>query len=188
MSNSTLIISDIHLGSTLSSAHLVMDFLKKASFHRLILLGDIFDGIHIYRFKPTEWELLAYLEKLAEQGKDVIWVKGNHDVVDVEKMPNLKIHWQCLMNSARLTLVSGLKFQRFTGKMALPSSSIFTIGNGRNDLLNILNVFAWMDISPTLVTNTCPVIPMISPISVCFLNSKSNRFLSSFGQISSLRI
>ena len=92
MSNSTqtLVISDIHLGSTLSCAQSVLDFLKKTFFKKLILLGDVFDGVHIFRFKKVDWELLNYFEKLAKDGKEIVWIKGNHDVVTDKMVAQLK--------------------------------------------------------------------------------------------------
>ena len=89
-SNQTLVISDIHLGSTLSHADAVMDFLKKTPFKRLILLGDIFDGTHLFRFKKADWQLLNFFQKLTKDGKEVIWIKGNHDVVNGKIIPLLK--------------------------------------------------------------------------------------------------
>ena len=86
----TLVISDIHIGSTLSCSEDVLAFLKAASFKRLILLGDIFDGIHIYRFKKIDWVLLEYLQKIGKEGKEVVWIKGNHDVIDSKTMAQLQ--------------------------------------------------------------------------------------------------
>ena len=87
--NQTLVISDIHLGSTLSRAEAVLSFLKSVPFKRLILLGDIFDGLHIYRFKEVDWLLLDYLQKIGQEGKEVVWIKGNHDVISDKSLAQL---------------------------------------------------------------------------------------------------
>ena len=92
MSNSTLtlVISDIHLGSVLSNANTVTAFLNQTTFDRLILLGDIFDGIHLFRFKKDDWDLLNQFQKFIVEGKEIIWIRGNHDVVDDKMVPQLK--------------------------------------------------------------------------------------------------
>ena len=75
-----------------------------------------------------------------------------------------------------------------TSSKAFPSASVFTTGNGFNDLLNILKEVACIEISPVLVVNTYPSMPMISPKSTNFFQTTSyNTLSSSFGQISSRR-
>ncbi len=85
----TLIMSDIHLGSEVSRPEAALAILKKHSFGRLILLGDIFDDLNFQRLSREHWELLSYIRLLTNRKKrvDVIWVVGNHDelLVDVMK-------------------------------------------------------------------------------------------------------
>ncbi|HRE39919.1 MAG TPA: UDP-2,3-diacylglucosamine diphosphatase [Ignavibacteria bacterium] len=78
---STLIISDIHLGSPVSRPKKVKETLEKYNFNKLILLGDIFDDLNFKRLKKDHWNLLSFIRKLSNPEKeiDVIWVNGNHD-------------------------------------------------------------------------------------------------------------
>lgn len=77
----TLIISDIHIGSAGCKAKNLNDFLKKAEFDRLILVGDIIDGWQLKRkflINPEEIKLISKLLKISSK-KEVIWITGNHD-------------------------------------------------------------------------------------------------------------
>jgi UDP-2,3-diacylglucosamine pyrophosphatase LpxH len=87
----TLIISDLHLGSSISEATKLLAFLKKTKFKRLILLGDMFADLNFSRLKSDHWEVLSYLRKLSNEktGIEVIWVYGNHDLGIVEVLSHL---------------------------------------------------------------------------------------------------
>ncbi len=74
----TLIISDIHLGSKVSHADKVIEMLKKASFKKLILMGDIFESLDFERLKDSGWQLLAVIGEISKK-KKVRWIEGNHD-------------------------------------------------------------------------------------------------------------
>lgn len=76
----TLIISDVHLGTPLSRARNLVTFLTGTSFKRLILLGDIFDDCNFTKLTKDHWDLINYIVGLqSEQGKEIIWIRGNHD-------------------------------------------------------------------------------------------------------------
>ena len=77
----TLIVSDVHLGSTVSRADALLATLQRSTFNRLILLGDIFDDLNFDKLHSSHWSLLSYLQKLAapRSGIEVVWVEGNHD-------------------------------------------------------------------------------------------------------------
>jgi len=77
----TIIISDLHLGSDLSRAEDAVRMLKRYSFRRLILLGDIFCDLNFARLKKEHWRFLSYIRKLSnpKRGVEVVWVEGNHD-------------------------------------------------------------------------------------------------------------
>jgi UDP-2,3-diacylglucosamine pyrophosphatase LpxH len=77
----TLILSDLHLGSDLSRPEALLATLKKYTFQRLLLLGDILDDLNFGRLPASHWNLLAYLRTLCEPGRniEVVWVEGNHD-------------------------------------------------------------------------------------------------------------
>lgn len=74
----TLIISDLHLGSRVSRAKEATDFLKGFDFKKLILLGDIFEDLHLNRLRTDDWKFLSLLGRLSKTRK-VRWVVGNHD-------------------------------------------------------------------------------------------------------------
>ena len=77
----TIIISDIHLGSKVSRAKILVDFLETISFDRLIINGDVFDSINMRRLNRHHWKVLSRLRALtdSDKHKEVIWIRGNHD-------------------------------------------------------------------------------------------------------------
>jgi UDP-2,3-diacylglucosamine pyrophosphatase LpxH len=77
----TLIVSDVHLGAAVSRAPDLLNLLKNTSFKRLILLGDIFDGLNFNRLGRKHWELLSYIRRLSNEkrNKEIVWIRGNHD-------------------------------------------------------------------------------------------------------------
>ena len=77
----TLLVSDIHLGSAVSRASHLLEQLKRHSFRRLILLGDVFDNLNFKRLRDDHWQLLSYIRDLTEPelGVEVVWILGNHD-------------------------------------------------------------------------------------------------------------
>ena len=74
----TVIISDLHLGSSVSQPLKVLAMLQEYSFKKLILLGDIFDDLDFRNISKESWELLTYIGKISKE-KKVRWVEGNHD-------------------------------------------------------------------------------------------------------------
>ncbi|PTY03184.1 UDP-2,3-diacylglucosamine hydrolase [Opitutaceae bacterium EW11] len=95
----TVIISDVHLGTSDCKIREVNHFLKYTRSERLILNGDIIDG---WRLKQTGYWPKAHtrfvrlvLKKLEKRDTDVIYVRGNHDDVLAKFLPlhfeNLRI-------------------------------------------------------------------------------------------------
>ena len=74
----TLIISDTHLGDNNSRCQDILELLKKYKFKRLILNGDIVDGLNFQRFHSEHWRILSYFRGLSKKC-EVVWVHGNHD-------------------------------------------------------------------------------------------------------------
>lgn len=74
----TIVISDIHLDSSVSQPKKVIQLLESYSFRKLILLGDVFESLNFEKLSPEGWELLTYLGKLSRD-KKIRWVEGNHD-------------------------------------------------------------------------------------------------------------
>ena len=74
----TLIISDLHLGSAVGQPKKVHEMLKSKNFHKLILLGDIFDSLDFRNLTTECWDLLHYIGTLSKTRK-IRWIEGNHD-------------------------------------------------------------------------------------------------------------
>lgn len=77
----TIVISDLHLGSTYSRAKDVTDFLSKNKCDTLILNGDIIDGWALKRGGTWNNSHMKCIQKLIKKSKTtkVYWIRGNHD-------------------------------------------------------------------------------------------------------------
>ena len=78
-----IIISDLHLGSEVCQAKLLVDFLQeinagKIKTKELVLNGDVFDSWDFRRLKKNHWKVLSELRKLSDH-VHVVWINGNHD-------------------------------------------------------------------------------------------------------------
>ena len=80
---STLVLSDLHLGSSSSRPQEVLTFLKSVSCETLILNGDIIDGWALK--KGGKWtkehtKVIRKILKMTYSGNvKVIYIRGNHD-------------------------------------------------------------------------------------------------------------
>ncbi|MDR2805660.1 MAG: UDP-2,3-diacylglucosamine diphosphatase [Dysgonamonadaceae bacterium] len=81
----TVILSDIHLGTSFSKTTEVAEFLQSIDCDRLILNGDIIDGWHLQRKSHKVWKkkhilfFRVILKMMENFGTEVIYVRGNHD-------------------------------------------------------------------------------------------------------------
>jgi UDP-2,3-diacylglucosamine pyrophosphatase LpxH len=84
----TIVVSDIHLGSSVSRVKKLTELIEKKYregskylFDQLILLGDIFDRLDLKRLGEADWEFLSLIQNLSEpeSGVKVVWLNGNHD-------------------------------------------------------------------------------------------------------------
>ena len=81
----TIVLSDIHLGTSHSKVEQVCNFLSQANCERLILNGDIIDGWSLQKFgagkwKPQHTRFFKIIMKMMENyGTEVIYIRGNHD-------------------------------------------------------------------------------------------------------------
>lgn len=81
----TIVLSDIHLGTSHSKVTEVSLFLSSVNCKRLILNGDIIDGWHLKKSSTRKWKkehtkFFKVLMKMMEKnGTEVIYVRGNHD-------------------------------------------------------------------------------------------------------------
>jgi len=134
----TLIVSDIHLGSRVSRAKEALTTLKKYSFNRLILLGDIFDDLNFERLNEDHWAFISHVRGLSESDNkiEVVWVIGNHDELLMKVMShlmNMEAHrfyeWEYL--GKKYLAIHGHQFDRFLSEniilSAIASSLYFFI-------------------------------------------------------------
>jgi UDP-2,3-diacylglucosamine pyrophosphatase LpxH len=84
----TILVSDVHLGSALSRAEELKEFLQRIRVQQLILAGDIFDDLNFHRLHRSHWETLGQIRKMSDHCK-VVWVRGNHDVVSAPTLSHL---------------------------------------------------------------------------------------------------
>ena len=96
----TLIVSDVHFGSELCNAELLLEVMSKFKFRRLVLNGDIFDHLNLefeektrhlrngqrprvkkHRLKKSHLNALSFISGLSKPENDceVVWIEGNHD-------------------------------------------------------------------------------------------------------------
>lgn len=81
----TVVLSDIHLGTSHSKVREVGNFLRSINCDRLILNGDIIDGWHLKKngtrkWQPEHTQFFKILMKMMENhGTEIIYVRGNHD-------------------------------------------------------------------------------------------------------------
>lgn len=82
---STIVISDVHLGSEHSKVEELTRFLKSVDCDKLILNGDIIDGWKLQRnpfgrWKKSYTDLIKVVMKMMENHRtQVVYVRGNHD-------------------------------------------------------------------------------------------------------------
>ena len=78
----TVFISDIHLGTKMSQANQVLEFIKTFECEKLYLVGDIIDGWALYKsfyWPQTHNDVIQKLMRLARKGTEVVYIPGNHD-------------------------------------------------------------------------------------------------------------
>jgi len=78
-----IIISDLHLGSSVCQTAALLDLLQnihsgKLVSEKLILNGDVFDSWDFRRLKKKHWKILSIIRRLSDR-MEIIWINGNHD-------------------------------------------------------------------------------------------------------------
>lgn len=113
---STLIISDIHLGDKTTRSQEILDVLAKYQCHRIILNGDILDGLNFERLHVDHWKILTALRKLSDSC-EVVWIHGNHDGASqlLSRILGLKVYDEYLWEEKgkRFLALHGHQFDRF---------------------------------------------------------------------------
>ena len=126
----TVVLSDIHLGTSHSKVEEVSRFLSSIDCERLILNGDIIDGWHIRkngtrRWQPAHTRFFKILMKMMENcGTEIIYVRGNHDdfldalaPMDFANLHLVKEYTLDGANGKRYFVTHGDIFDRVTTRM-----------------------------------------------------------------------
>jgi UDP-2,3-diacylglucosamine pyrophosphatase LpxH len=77
-----VVISDIHLGSSVCQAKLLEEFLEWAVLHcrELVINGDIFDDLNFKRLTKRHFACLKVIRRNSDRDDfKLVWVRGNHD-------------------------------------------------------------------------------------------------------------
>ena len=121
-----LIISDLHLGSDVCQAALLVEFLEWAveNSHELIMNGDIFDDLNFKRLSKRHFAILKTIRRNSDRDDlRLIWIRGNHDgpaevvghIVGVEVFDEYVFENERL----RLLVLHGDQFDRFVNNYGL---------------------------------------------------------------------
>lgn len=126
----TLIISDTHLGDQLTRCQEVLKVLNDYSFKRLILNGDILNGLSFKRFHADHWNILSKFRALTKDCQ-VIWVHGNHDAASdiLSRLLGISVHNKFVWEEAgkKFLAIHGHQFDRFLNNNVVISHVAFFI-------------------------------------------------------------
>jgi UDP-2,3-diacylglucosamine pyrophosphatase LpxH len=79
----TIVISDLHLGTSGSKAREVTQFLKNSTCEKLILNGDIIDGWQLSKYGKWKKHHTKFFKRvlrmMENNDTEVIYLRGNHD-------------------------------------------------------------------------------------------------------------
>lgn len=124
----TLIISDIHLGDRLTRSSEVLKVLNNYSCKKLILNGDIINGLQFRRLHAEHWEILSKLRKLSKYC-EVVWLHGNHDAAAniLSRLLGITVRNKYVWHSAnkRFLAIHGHQFDRFLNNNIIISHLAF---------------------------------------------------------------
>jgi len=123
----TIIISDLHLGSSVSQPAKVLKMLRGHSFRKLILLGDIFDSLDFRNLSQEAADLINFIGEISKE-KKVRWIEGNHDFglsrifgpLMGAKVYKEKYDWE--YEGKKYLAIHGHQFDRFLVDNAIISS------------------------------------------------------------------
>ena len=111
-------ISDCHLGSSVSQAELLSNFINniyndKIITQKLIINGDAFDSWDFRRFRKNHWQVLEDIRRLAEK-IEVVWINGNHDepAETISSFMNIKAieEYQLISGDKKILFLHGHRF------------------------------------------------------------------------------
>lgn len=122
----TIVLSDIHLGTSSSKAKEAVHFLKHNLSDTLILNGDIIDGWQLRKsgsWKKKHTKFFKLILKRAAKGTNIVYIRGNHDDFLDEVLPftlgNFSIRRDMMLESGgkRYYVVHGDIFDTVTTKL-----------------------------------------------------------------------
>ena len=82
---STIVISDVHLGTDFSKIKQLTAFLKTVNCHTLILNGDIIDGWQLQKSGRGKWKkehsdfFKVIMKMMENHNTHIVYIRGNHD-------------------------------------------------------------------------------------------------------------
>jgi UDP-2,3-diacylglucosamine pyrophosphatase LpxH len=76
--NDIVVISDIHLGSSVCQSTKLLEFLDNIQTKTLIINGDLFDSWDFRRLRKDHWQIVKKLRQLSDT-IHIVWIAGNHD-------------------------------------------------------------------------------------------------------------
>lgn len=80
----TVFISDIHLGTKMSSAYSLLEFMKTFECDKIYLVGDIVDCWAMSKkmlWSQLHNDVIQKLLRRARKGTEIVYIPGNHDEV-----------------------------------------------------------------------------------------------------------
>lgn len=122
----TIVLSDLHLGTSSSKAKEVVHFLRHHRCETLILNGDIIDGWQLRKsgsWKKKHTKFFRLILKRASKGTNIVYIRGNHDDFLDEVLPftlgNFSIRRDAMIESGekRYYVVHGDIFDTVTTKL-----------------------------------------------------------------------
>lgn len=124
----TIVLSDLHLGTSGSKAKEATDFLKYHSCQKLILNGDIIDGWQLRQHGLWKKKHTAFfrtvMKQIIEHNTKVVYLRGNHDdfldqVLPLQVGKNFSIQRDYLLKSGKRTyyITHGDVFDSITSRL-----------------------------------------------------------------------
>jgi UDP-2,3-diacylglucosamine pyrophosphatase LpxH len=129
----TLIISDIHLGGFGVRSEALLKVLRQYEYKKLILNGDILNGLKFNRLNTAHWDVLSKFRKLTATCK-VVWIHGNHDARPsvLTKLLGINVHNNYYLwkeNNKKYLALHGHQFDKFLINNYILSHLIYGVYN-----------------------------------------------------------
>ena len=114
----TIVISDVHLGTSVSQKEKVLQVLG-LEFGTIVINGDLFDNYSFHRYDKKDWKILSKIRKLSKS-HHVVLVYGNHDE-DAEFLSavagmDLVDHYAITVNGVKYYIEHGHQYDQWTSE------------------------------------------------------------------------